>query len=202
MIPTHTDSQTKTNKPLIMQLKHLLSLFASVMLVALFTGCAQESANLTTVAGQQAATVDDSANIAPGQLVTSANTSTGTAVSTASGLNLTLNPAATGTGTVSAKFKNTLAMQLTTDTADVKLYGQDVAIQLQKYTPQLIAAAGDVAQTTAIIQQATSAAGLTPTNPSQSSLYTQIENGAAKASSGLNVVENFLTGLSVTGSVQ
>lgn len=165
------------------------------------TGCASEKANLTTTAGSSAALVDNGTNIASGQTITASTITSGTSVLEISGTDLTLTIPAAASGTVSATFKNTVAMQLSSDEAGLKTYGQTLGSALQTILPQLAAAAGDTAKITALVQQVSAAWGLSAVTPSQASAYTKIENGAASAASDLGVLENFLTGLQTTGTV-
>lgn len=174
---------------------------AIIISALLFAGCAHETANLTTTANSQSASVDISTNITTGQTVAATTVPANETVMTISGLNLQLSTPATVSGTVSATFKNTLAMQLSSDEADLTTYGQTVGSALQTILPQLEAAAGNVAKITALVQKVTSAWGLTPTTPSQNSVFTKIVNGTATASTDINTLETFLTGVQAIGTV-
>jgi hypothetical protein len=90
-------------------IKYLLSV---VVLSGIFlSGCAS-TANLTTTQGSTAATVDNPSGISAGASVSSTDTAVGTVVGSINGSNLIIAPAATATGTVSAKFTPSLAVDL------------------------------------------------------------------------------------------
>lgn len=163
-------------------------LFACVALV----GCATQTANETTTAGSTAATVDVPGTIAAGASVTSTNTATGTVVSSITGSNLVINPAATGTGTVAATFKNTTAVQLANDE---KAYEQTLGGALQTVLPLISGASG----ATAALGQVATVFGLEPANPTQNTAFSNIQSDLKKASSSATLVENYLTGLQTNG---
>lgn len=163
---------------------------------AITTGCSTNT-NLTTNAGQPSATVDNGNRIYPGATVTSANTSAGTKLTSISGTNIVLSPAPLLSGTVPATFKNTVAGQLA---GDSKAYTQTVGNMAQTILPQIVAAAGSVAQLTSLIQNTASDWGLSPTNASQRSTLTNIISIAGKVGSDATALTNYFTGVQTTGS--
>jgi hypothetical protein len=156
------------------------------------SGCASQSANLTTTSGQTAATVDNAGTIAGGAAVTSSNTSASTTVSLISGTALQLSVPAIGSGTVPATFKNTIAVQLAqNETA----YEQTIGNALQTVIPLI----SQGLSATAALNQVAVQWGLEPANPTQNTAFSNIESDLTKASSSATLLNTFVTGLQTTG---
>lgn len=176
-------------------------LFFCALSVFGLTGCLDsETASLSTTQGDTSATLDANPGIVQGQSITSTNSQGGSVVNQVNGLGLIMSLPATSTGTATATFKNTPAMQLADDAAGLKAFAQNAAATLKAYAPQLVAVANDTAAFTELVQQITSDAGWTPATPSQHSIYVEIETNAKLAATSVTALDNFLSTVQQTGS--
>lgn len=171
--------------------------FIALVAVVLW-GCSTQTADLTTTAQSSIASVDNAGTIAAGAKVVSANTATGTTISTVVGTNLTITPAATTTGTVQATFQNTVAIQLA---ADEKAYTQTVANFLQTQGPLILANVGKAAQLTAALSKQLQAWGLDPSTNGQRTILGNAIAIASKVGTNAASLNSTLTGISATGTV-
>lgn len=171
------------------------------ILCLVLTGCASETASITTTAGSSKATLDANPGIVKGQSASSTALTSGSVVNAVDGLNLVFSLPATATGTETCTFKNTPAMQLADDAAGLKAFGQNAAATFKEYEPQFVALANNVAGFSALAYQIANAAGWAPADSSQAKVFTQIETDARLAATSTQALDAFLTNVQQTGTV-
>lgn len=176
-------------------------LFLVLCTFPLFTACQSESANLTTTAQSDNAMVDNSANITDGQTVTATTVPASTTVLGITGNDVKLSVPASATGTVPAKFKNTVAMQFAIDKTNAVAYGQTLGNMLQVGIGDVAKAAPTLAALTSEANTLASAWGMTPVNSSQQATFDSVLANINKVGANAGAISTFLTGLQTTGTL-
>lgn len=187
--------------PLLRLCSLLFAIALVIFAASLFTGCASETASITTSAGSTRATLDANPGIVKGQAASSTALTAGAVVNAVDGLSLVFSLPATATGTETCTFKNTPAMQLADDAAGLKAFGQNAAATFKEYEPQFVALANNVAGFSALAYQIANAAGWAPADSSQAQVFTEIETDARLAATSTQALDAFLTNVQQTGTV-